>query len=108
MRKESRHELNREEYRNLSLREAGMRVRALEETNAILSSYLGFLIAKCGTVLMPKSVISSGIGSFEISVNALGDNYEIRALPIDKDILSLVGDIIIGEAGSADYPSAED
>ena len=101
MRKESRHELNREDYKNLSLKEAGMRVRALEETNSILSSYLGFLIAKCGTVLMPKSVISSGIGNFDISVTAVGDNYEIKALPKNEDVLLLSDDIVIGEVGNS-------
>ena len=107
MRKENQRELDREAYKTSSLKEARMRVRALEETNSILSSYLGFLITKCGTVLIPKSVISSGIGNFDISVSAVGENYVIRANPTNKDILSLADGIVIGD-GSIGCSSAEE
>ena len=87
----------RETLRNKQLNESRMRVRALEETNSILSSYLGLLITRCGSISMPKNLVSEGIGNFEITVTLDGDNYLIKATTNSEGILARATDIAVGE-----------
>lgn len=91
----------RESLKNRQLREARERVRALEETNSILTAYLGFLIAKCGEIVMPRSVLSEGIGNFDISVEQNGENYLIKATPRKENLASLAEGISVSDGGEA-------
>ena len=79
-----------------------MRVRALEETNAILSAYLGLLITQCGAISMPRSAVSEGIGNFEITVTLDGDNYLIKAEAKSDDLLKCASDIVVGEEAASE------
>lgn len=74
-----------------------MRVRALEETNSILSAYLGLLITRCGSVKLPKSLVSRGIGGFDVTVFLEGDHYVIKATPIKEGFEGIMNDITVGE-----------
>ena len=74
-----------------------MRVRALEETNSILSAYLGLLITRCGAISMPKRLVSEGIGNFDITVTLEGENYLIKATAANEDLSTRASDIVVGE-----------
>jgi hypothetical protein len=58
--------------------------RALEETNKILSAYVGLLVAKCGGVKIPKSLIAEAIGGFHLSVGQSDGCYTVT-VTYDRD-----------------------
>lgn len=63
--------------------------RALEETNKILSVYVGLLVAKCGGVKIPKSLIAEAIGGFHLSIGQSDGCYTVTVSSDDSSASTL-------------------
>lgn len=63
------------------------RVKALAETNSILSAYIAFLIESKGTVRVPRRVIRDYIGNYSALIDASGEDYVIEVVRkgVDED-----------------------
>lgn len=84
-------------HQKKQLKEARERVRALEETNSILTAYLGFLIMKYGEVELPKRLVRDGLGNFGIRLTSVGDNYLVKAVQANEEPLCLEEKVTVGE-----------
>lgn len=72
--------------KNRQIRLERERCRALEQTNTVLSAYVGLLVARCGGVAIPKSLVSKALGCYKLSVSTQGDCYTV-SVQCDSDLI---------------------
>ena len=75
--------------KNKQIRLEREKCRALEETNKILCAYVGLLVAKCGGVEIPKSLLADSMGKFNVTVGQSDDCYKISVVDTSGEASAL-------------------
>ena len=80
--------------KNKQIRLERERCRAMEETNKIISAYVGLLVAKCGVVEFPKALLADAIGKFSVSVCQNDGYYKINVTEMSNETVALAKESI--------------
>ena len=70
--------------KNRQIRFERERLRALEETNKILSAYVAILVESLGETRISKELVREALGSYKASVKDSGDDYLISVTSTRK------------------------
>lgn len=76
-------------FKNRQIRFERERLKALEETNKILSAYIAILVEELGETRISKELVREALGSFKASVRDSGDDYLISVSRSQGNIKSL-------------------